>query len=85
MVIVIVYRIVDREMFCVQAPHRVHTHALCFETRSTMQVYGAFVNASVSAKQQLLVFRKERPIIGDNPKAHKLTCSGRLPSSVTEA
>ena len=32
-----------------------------------------------------LVFRIERPILGDNPKPHKFACSGRLPSSVTEA
>ena len=32
-----------------------------------------------------LVFRIERPILGDNPKPHKFACSDRLPSSVTEA
>ena len=32
-----------------------------------------------------LVFRIERPVLGDNPKPHKFVCSGRLPSLVTEA
>ena len=32
-----------------------------------------------------LVFRIERPILGDNPKPHKFACSGRQPSLVTEA
>ena len=33
-----------------------------------------------------LVFRIERPILGDhNPKPHKFACSGLLPSSVTQA
>ena len=33
----------------------------------------------------LLVFRIERPILGDYLKPHKFPCSGRLPTSVTEA
>ena len=32
-----------------------------------------------------LVFRIERPTVGDNPKPHKFACSRRLPSSATEA
>ena len=39
----------------------------------------------LSITTTLLVFRIERPILGDNPKSHKFAFSGRLLSSVTEA
>ena len=41
-------------------------------------------SAYVCSVLLFLVFRYERPILGDDLKLHKFACSGRLPYSVTE-
>ena len=43
------------------------------------------ITIKVTVRRQFLVFRIEGPTLGDSPKPHKSACSGRLPSSVTQA